>query len=119
MFGMGISLTDTTHLKYVTVYSNVADDSDEEDNELDDMAWEVSSDAGLAGKNTDDSGAISDVPGLPAALVPVPAAIAPPTLNLPTLPGPSKVQVVVRDVAYVTYKAFLYYVSVSYYSIRI
>ncbi|KAF8608499.1 hypothetical protein BDV93DRAFT_200841 [Ceratobasidium sp. AG-I] len=96
---------------YITVYSNAADDSDEEDNELDDMAWEVSSDAGQAGKNTDDSGAISDAPGLPASLVPVPPtpAPAPPTLNLPPVPGPTKVQVVVRDVAYVTYKAFLYY----------
>ena len=77
------------------------------------MAWEVSSDAGQAGKNTDDSGAISDAPGLPASLVPVPPtpAPAPPTLILPPVPGPAKVQVVVRDVAYVTYKAFLYYVS--------
>lgn len=77
------------------------------------MAWEVSSDAGHAGKNTDDSGAISDAPGLPASLVPVPPtpAPAPPILNLPPVPGPTKVQVVVRDVAYVTYKAFLYYVS--------
>ncbi|KAG8697189.1 hypothetical protein FRC08_006682, partial [Ceratobasidium sp. 394] len=96
---------------YVTVYSNAADDSDEEDAEFDDMAWEVSSDAGIPGKNTDDSGAISDVPGLPAALVPVPAtpAPAPPAIAVQPLPGPAKVQVVVRDVAYVTYKAFLYY----------
>ncbi|KAG9074117.1 hypothetical protein FS749_014364, partial [Ceratobasidium sp. UAMH 11750] len=98
---------------YVTVYSNAADDSDEEDAEFDDMAWEVSSDAGIPGKNTDDSGAISDVPGLPAALVPVPAtpAPAPPAIAVQPLPGPAKVQVVVRDVAYVTYKAFLYYVN--------
>ncbi|KAG8793347.1 hypothetical protein FRC12_003002 [Ceratobasidium sp. 428] len=98
---------------YVTVYSSAADDSDEEDAEFDDMAWEVSSDAGAVGKNTDDSGAISDVPGLPASLVPVPKApapaLAPPAILLPPVPGPSKVHVVVRDVAYVTYKAFLYY----------
>jgi hypothetical protein len=76
------------------------------------MAWEVSSDAGLVGKN-DDSGAISDTPGLPAALVPVPTAptSASAAANTPVVPGPAKVPVVVRDVAYVTYKAFLYYVS--------
>ncbi|QRV79089.1 The BTB (BR-C, ttk and bab)/POZ (Pox virus and Zinc finger) domain [Ceratobasidium sp. AG-Ba] len=97
---------------YVTVYSNAAEDSDEEDAELDDMAWEVSSDADVtAGKSNDDPGAISDVPGLPAALVPVPGTPAPtvPSISVPPLPGPPKVQVVVRDVAYATYKSFLYY----------
>lgn len=76
------------------------------------MAWEVSSDAGLVGKTTDDSGVISDTPGLPASLVPVPTVVTPSASTAPAVvPGPSKIPVVIRDVAYVTYKAFLYYVS--------
>ena len=95
---------------YINVYSSAAEDSDEEDVELDDIAWEVSSDAGLVGKNVDDPGAISDTPGLPAALVPVPtAAPTVPTIVAPPVPGPLKTPVVISDVAYVTYKAFLYY----------
>ncbi|KAB5589115.1 hypothetical protein CTheo_7444 [Ceratobasidium theobromae] len=92
---------------YASAYSNAADDSDEEDAELDDMAWEVSSDAGLVGKSVDDPGA-SD---LPAALVPIPVAPTPvpAAATTPVIAGPPKVPVVVRDVAYVTYKAFLYY----------
>lgn len=95
--------------QYASAYSNAADDSDEEDAELDDMAWEVSSDAGLVGKSVDDPGA-SD---LPAALVPIPVAPTPvpAAATTPVIAGPPKVPVVVRDVAYVTYKAFLYYVS--------
>lgn len=104
-------LTSIDESDYVNVYSNAAEDSDEEDAELDDMAWEVSSDAGLVGKSTDDGGVISDTPGLPAALVPVPTVVTPSASAAPPLvvPGPAKVPVVIGDVAYVTYKAFLYY----------
>ncbi|CAE6475932.1 hypothetical protein ACGC1H_007273 [Rhizoctonia solani] len=77
-------------------YMNAHDDSDEEDAELEDMTWEISSDAGIVVK-------VEDVETAP--LIPVPTAADAPA---PVL-GPAKTPVVVRDVAYATYKAFLYY----------
>ncbi|GAB1521561.1 hypothetical protein RhiTH_004658 [Rhizoctonia solani] len=79
-------------------YMNAHDDSDEEDAELDDITWEVTSDAGIIVR-------VEDVETAP--LIPVPSAK--PQVPAPVVPGPSKTPVVVRDVAYVTYKAFLYY----------
>ncbi|KAG8685884.1 hypothetical protein FRC11_009894 [Ceratobasidium sp. 423] len=80
-------------------YINVHDDSDEEDAELEDMTWEISSDAGVVVK-------VEDVDTAPLIPIPTTPAAEPPT---PPVPGPTKTPVVVRDVAYVTYKAFLYY----------
>jgi hypothetical protein len=79
---------------------NAHDDSDEEDAELEDMTWEVSSDAGVIVKP-------EEVETAPLIPVPVPAI----EVLAPIVPGPSKTPVVVRDVAYATYKAFLYYVG--------
>ncbi|ELU38467.1 hypothetical protein AG1IA_07507 [Rhizoctonia solani AG-1 IA] len=76
-------------------YMNAHDDSDEEDAELDDITWEVTSDAGIIVR-------VEDVETAP--LIPVPSAK--PQAPAPVIPGPSKTPVVVRDVAYVTYKLY-------------
>ncbi|CAE7231198.1 unnamed protein product [Rhizoctonia solani] len=79
-------------------FVNAHDDSDEEDAELEEMSWEISSDAGVVVK-------VEDMETAPLIPVPTPAAAA----LAPVVPGPAKTPVVIRDVAYVTYKAFLYY----------